>query len=366
MPSASFRKLKLKAGEWVRVRSKEEILATLDKNGRYEELPFMPQMLRYCGQKLRVARRAHKLCGTQHSTVSGTMKDAVVIEELRCDGEGFGGCEAGCLFMWKEAWLKRADDTAIDAAPPASGAGCTEVGLWAATQLPPSSDAVDLGPRYVCQATQLTAATQPLPFWSIPHFIEDYTSGNQRISTILAAILFALYHRLADSGLGFGAPMRWIYDKIQGIRGGTPYVRRMGCIPMNDRTPTMKLDLQPGELVKIKSHGEILDTVNLTWMNRGMGFHPELVPFCGKTFKVKSRVRKIVNEKTGHMMELKNPCIVLDGLHCGGFYTKPLFCAKDAHPYWREIWLERINDNVEEQKTTSQNGDFSPATPSVK
>jgi len=74
----------------------------------------------------------------------------------------------------------------------------------------------------VCQATQLTAATQPLPFWSIPHFIEDYTSGNQQIGTILAAILFALYHRLADSGLGFGAPMRWIYDKIQGIRGGTP------------------------------------------------------------------------------------------------------------------------------------------------
>jgi len=64
MPSASSRKLKLKAGEWVRVLSKEEILATLDKNGRYEELPFMPQMLQYCGQKLRVARRAHKLCGT--------------------------------------------------------------------------------------------------------------------------------------------------------------------------------------------------------------------------------------------------------------------------------------------------------------
>jgi len=42
-----------------------------------------------------------------------------------------------------------------------------------------------------------------------------------------------------------------------------------------------------GELVKIKSHSEILETVNLTWMNRGMGFHPELVPFCGKTFKVK-------------------------------------------------------------------------------
>src|SRR5512147_2489270 len=117
MSNVRSRTLKLKAGEWVCVRSKEEILATLDKNGRYDELPFMPQMLQYCGQKLRVARRAHKLCGTQHPTVSGTMKDAVIIENLRCDGQGFGGCQAGCLFIWKESWLKRADDSATDAPP---------------------------------------------------------------------------------------------------------------------------------------------------------------------------------------------------------------------------------------------------------
>lgn len=349
MSGTSSQILKLKAGEWVWVRSKEEILATLDKNGSYEGLPFMPQMLRYCGQKLRVARRAHKFCGTQHPTVSGSMKDAVVIEDLRCDGQGYGGCEAGCLFIWKEVWLKRADGSAAGVtASLASRSGCTEADLWGATKRPPSADVVELGPRYVCQATQITAATEPLPFWSIPQFIEDYTSGNQRLSTIAGAILFALFYRLAESGLGFGTPLRWLYDKIQGLRGGTPYVRRIGHIPLNGRTPTMNLDLQPGELVKIKSHGEILDTVNFNLANRGMGFHPELVPFCDKTFKVKYRVRKIINEKTGHMMELKNPCIVLDGLHCGGFYTKPLFCTRDCYPYWREIWLERVKDGAAE------------------
>ena len=40
------------AGEWVEVLSKEEILRTLDQNGRLEDLPFMPQMFRYCGQAL--------------------------------------------------------------------------------------------------------------------------------------------------------------------------------------------------------------------------------------------------------------------------------------------------------------------------
>jgi predicted DNA-binding antitoxin AbrB/MazE fold protein len=342
MSHTNCRKLRLKAGERVVVRSKDEILATLDKNGRLEELPFMPHMLQYCGQEHRVVKRAHKLCGTQHPTVSGTMSDAVVLEELRCDGHGLGGCEAACLFIWKEAWLKRVDDTSTGPSF-STGAGCTEADLWAATQIPSAPSTASLGPRYVCQATQMTAATKPLPFWSIPHFIEDYASGNQRLSTIFGAILFALFYRLAESGLGFGSALRWLYDKVQEIRGGTPYVRRMGNLPMNGPTPTMKLDLQPGELVRIKSHAEILDTVNLSLMNRGMGFHPELAPFCGKTFAVKGRVRKIINEKTGHLMELKNPCIVLEGLHCGGFFTKPLFCSRDCHPYWREIWLERVN-----------------------
>jgi len=345
---------KLKAGDWVRVRSKEEVLATLDKNGRLEELPFMPQMFQYCGQKFRVAKRAHKLCGTGHSTISGTMENAVTLEgELRCNGEGFGGCEMGCLFLWKEAWLKPEDDAA-EVPTTLPGNGCTEADLLAATKLPPSPEQPSLGPRYVCQATQITAATKPLPFWSIPHFVEDCASGNQKFGTILRGIFFTLYYNLAESGLGFGSALRWIYDKIQTMRGRTPYVRRMGHIPMKASTPTLKLNLEPGELVRIKPHKEILDTVNLDLMNRGMGFHPELVEFCGKTFHVQSRVSKIINEKTGHLMELKNPCIVLDGVRCTGFYTKPMFCSRNSLPYWREIWLERVGSEESERVNSAQ------------
>src|SRR5580658_8469795 len=54
--------LNLKAGEWVEVRNREEILATLDEHGRLENLPFMPEMLRYCGQRFRVFKRADKTC----------------------------------------------------------------------------------------------------------------------------------------------------------------------------------------------------------------------------------------------------------------------------------------------------------------
>ncbi len=44
----------LRAGDWVEVKSADEILATLDAQGCYEALPFMPEMLQYCGRRFRV------------------------------------------------------------------------------------------------------------------------------------------------------------------------------------------------------------------------------------------------------------------------------------------------------------------------
>ena len=54
----------LQAGDWVEVRSKEEILRSLDRNGRLEALPFMPQMFEYCGRRFKMYKRAHKTCDT--------------------------------------------------------------------------------------------------------------------------------------------------------------------------------------------------------------------------------------------------------------------------------------------------------------
>jgi hypothetical protein len=40
-------RLNLKVGEWVEIRSRADILATLDEHGRLENLPFMPEMFQY-------------------------------------------------------------------------------------------------------------------------------------------------------------------------------------------------------------------------------------------------------------------------------------------------------------------------------
>ena len=54
----------LRVGDVVEVRSAAEILATLDERGELDGLPFMPEMLRFCGRRLTVHKVAHKLCDT--------------------------------------------------------------------------------------------------------------------------------------------------------------------------------------------------------------------------------------------------------------------------------------------------------------
>ena len=89
------RKLDLKAGEWIEVRSREEVLATLDERGCFENVPFMPEMLEFCGKRFRVSKRADKTCDPANAPWSiRRLTDTVHLENGRCDGSLHGGCEA--------------------------------------------------------------------------------------------------------------------------------------------------------------------------------------------------------------------------------------------------------------------------------
>lgn len=344
--------LKFQAGEWVEVRSKEEILSTLDKHGQREGLPFMPEMLRYCGGRFQVFKRAHKTCDPSSGLQARRMPNAVHLASIRCDGDAHGGCQAGCLIFWKDEWLKRVGDgngtppTRASAAAPATGSvkatSCTEADLVANARAVESAGGGD-EPHYVCQSTRLTAATAPLPWWDLRQYVEDVRSGNARVSGMVAAFLFFVYHTLAESGLGFGIAMRWIYDVFQRARGGTPYPVRRGTVARHMRTPTGRLDVQVGELVKVRSYPEILKTLDRTSRNRGMYFDAEQVPFCNGTFRVLRRVETIIDEKTGRMLKLQNEAFILDEVVCEARYAKcRRFCSRSIYPYWRPIWLDRV------------------------
>src|SRR5438477_12950512 len=99
--------LDLKVGDVVEVRSEAEILATLDENGELESLPFMPEMLQYCGQRLVVYKIAHKTCDTLTRSGIRKMDNAVHLAAVHCDSGGHGGCEAACLYIWKATSVRQ-------------------------------------------------------------------------------------------------------------------------------------------------------------------------------------------------------------------------------------------------------------------
>ena len=335
--------MKVCASDWVEVRSKEEILRTLDKEGRLDGLPFMPQMFNYCGHRFRVQASAYKTCDTVSGDYAGRHVPDAVHLDIRCDGLAHGGCQAGCLIFWKNAWLRPIDgrNDARAVRPSRTGDACTETDVRQAVQRP----GADGETIYSCQATELLNYTAPLKWWDARQYVDAYTSGNRTLPQVGRGLWYLLYYygTLAFSDR-WGRPARWLYNRVQAITGGIPFPRTKGKIPAGQLTPRGDLGLKPGDLVRVKSHEEILATLDTRLYNRGLYFDAELVPYCGKTFRVGACVERFVDERTGRMRRMKTPAVILDGVICKSLYSgRRMFCPRAIHLWFREIWLERVS-----------------------
>jgi hypothetical protein len=312
--------LGLQPGEWVEVRSTAEIVATLDIEGGLEGLPFMPEMLPFCGQRFRVYRRAHKTCDTIHWSGLRGMDRTVHLDMPRCDGSAHGGCQAGCLLFWKEAWLRRVGEPALEEDTSRRPADAT-VDATSKAWLHARIHSTEARERFRCQATELTNATYPLSVFEPTQYICDVRCNGASWRGVLRTTLLSGLNRL-----------------LRTLR--RPTIPRV--VGRLSRTPRLDLSLQPGELVEVKAHKEILTTLDRQGKNRGLTFDPEMVPYCGQRFKVLRRVERIIDETTGELRTLPGVCIVLDRVVCRGLYHR--LCPRSIYPYWREIWLRRVED----------------------
>jgi len=101
------------------------------------------------------------------------------------------------------------------------------------------------------------------------------------------------------------------------------------------------LNLEPGELVEVKSEEEILVTLNQKGANKGLYWMPVMRKFCGRRFKVFKRLERILLESTGEYRKVKNT-VLLEGVMCDGqgFYG----CDRSCFHFWREAWLRRVEE----------------------
>lgn len=328
----------LSIGDVVEVKPAEEILAGLDERGELDALTFMPEMLQFCGRRFVVDKIAFKTCDTVTWTGLRRMTDTVHLRGVRCDGQAHGGCQAGCLIFWKTAWLTRISGPSQDARPTApqvaGQSGCTrerltEVALGACR--PRDAGAASDPPVYSCQATELTrAAPVGIPLWDLRQYVQDVRTGNAPARKVVRGIAVGAFNRMQD------LTRRKLPERLR-IRGGRRYPFIQGTA---DKSPAERLDLQPGEWVRVKSIERISATLNAENSNRGLSFDCEMLKYCGRTAQVLRRVDHIIDELSGQMLTMKTPCIVLADVVCTSDYHRS--CPRGIYPYWREIWLERV------------------------
>ena len=298
-------------GDLVEIRPLEEIESTLDESGCLDGLPFMPEMGRFCGRRIRVFRCVDKILDFGRSWRLRRLEDTVLVAGLRCDGGAHGGCQASCYLLWKTAWLKPVRDDPGQRNSHGDGEADT-------TRLPLTVLAGPAAPScHSCQFTELTGASSPMSRWDLRQDLEPLLSGN----VTLAAFCVAMLTRL--------------FNKIQRLRGGSGYPPlARGRLK---RTPLVTHGFAPGDMVRVLEDDEIVATLDEKNRNRGLSFDEEMVKHCGQRYRVAMRIERIL-EKNGRILEMKTPCIALEGVDASGELLR--FCTQHEYLFWREAWLE--------------------------
>lgn len=99
----------LKEGDIVKIRSKDEILQTLDENNRLGGCSIMNEMWKYCGSKQKLLKKVNYFYDERKMKFLKT-KNIVLLEGLHCSGnlsESMPQCNRYCLFFWREEWLEK-------------------------------------------------------------------------------------------------------------------------------------------------------------------------------------------------------------------------------------------------------------------
>lgn len=299
----------LRPGDIVEVKRADEILETLDSDGALGGLPFMPEMIGCCGKRFPVYKRVVKTC--YYGLGSGMRKfgaeDVVILDGVRCSGADHDGCQKACSVFWREAWLRRIDDKL----PQSAGANQSSAERLYA-RLKTKIDAT----TYFCQASEILRATEPL-------------SRRERIGKCISEV------RAGNSGIleMMGRMSVWIFWRIRRKLFGA-YAHGH-----NASTPDKTLNLQCGDLVRVKPVERISETLNETAHNRGLYFTPAMRRECGEEHTVDRRLEKIIVDGTGKMRKLRNT-VFLEGSLCGCSCVAFGGCPRGEFAYWREIWLQ--------------------------
>jgi hypothetical protein len=104
--------LGLQPGEWVQVKTKEEIAATINSKGKTRGLWFDREMLPHCGKTYQVRMRVSRLINYETGAMIELKSDCVKLQGVVCSGDLSRGrwfCPRAIFPYWRECWLRRVE-----------------------------------------------------------------------------------------------------------------------------------------------------------------------------------------------------------------------------------------------------------------
>jgi hypothetical protein len=108
-PIANVANMSLKADDLVRVRSRQEIEATLDGWKELKGCAFLEYMWQYCDTTQRVLQPMERFLDERDYRVK-KCKGIILLEGVICHGTPtFGRCDRCCHLFWREEWLEKID-----------------------------------------------------------------------------------------------------------------------------------------------------------------------------------------------------------------------------------------------------------------
>jgi hypothetical protein len=100
-------RIELNAGDFVRVRSLEDIQSTLNSFKELKGCAFIDDMKQYCGTVQRVLKPVERFLDERDYQVKKA-KGILLLENNYCQGTlVFGRCDRSCLLFWREEWLEK-------------------------------------------------------------------------------------------------------------------------------------------------------------------------------------------------------------------------------------------------------------------
>lgn len=293
-------------GDHVLVRPWHEIRATLDDRGCLAGLPFMPEMRRTCGSRAVVFRCVDRVLDYRRTNLMRRLDFGVLLANQSCDGAAHGGCQAACRPIWHTAWLTKDDGIKRDQAYATVDDSVIAVG--------------SRPPNYVCQLTQMQAASKPQSDSAALITLRAWAAGNVTAEASLVAL------------------MTRVFNAVQRMRHGTIFPEAVAATDRPNESELFRF--KAGDVVIVKTGAEIKATLDRHSKHKGLWFDSDMLKHCGRRYRVQAEIGQLIDAVSGKMLIMKTPSYILKGVDYSG--ESLLFNPQHDPLMWRAVWLAPV------------------------